>query len=118
MYNRKKSEDMLIAEYGYKTTGEKHCENIWTWWYQNFWLFERYGIDKRKAHLSSLIVSGQMTRQEALDELGKNPVYPELGLEKRALKYPKKSYNDYPNSGWTRKLVVKLYKFIPTQWKS
>lgn len=118
MYNRRESIELLTRLYGYKHPGGKHEESVLTHWFQSFWLFEKWGIDKRKAHLSSLINSGQITRQEALEELNKNPVYPELGVEKRAMKYPKRNYYDYPNSEWIRKLVVKLYKFIPIQWKS
>jgi hypothetical protein len=94
-YNREKAIRLLEREYGYKETGEKHCENYYTWWFQNYYLFEKYGIDKRKAHLSSLILSGQITREEAMRELEKNPVYPELGIEKRIMKYPKRSYQVY-----------------------
>lgn len=94
-YNREESIKVLEEKYGYQRTGEKHCENIWTWWFQNFYLFEKFNIDKRKAHLSSLILSGQITRDEALSELEKNPVYPELGFEKRVMKYKKRSYKEF-----------------------
>lgn len=95
MYNRKQSETLLTKEYGFKTTHEKHEENVFTRWYQSFYLFEKFAIDKRKAHLSSLINSGQMTRDEALAELAKSPVYPELGLEKKVMQYPKRPYTDF-----------------------
>jgi N-acetyl sugar amidotransferase len=117
-YNREKAIELLQKKYGWKPYGEKHCENIWTWWFQNFYLFEKWGIDKRKAHLSSLINSGQMTRQQALDELGRNPVFPELGLENKVMNYGRSSYNDYKNSSKIRQWVVKLYKYIPKKWKS
>jgi|SRR3989304_732482 len=118
MYNRNESIELLAKLYDYKYPGGKHEENIFTHWYQSFWLFERYGIDKRKAHFSSLINSGQMTRKEALDLLMESPVYPQLGIEAKVLKYPKKSYHDYPNSEAVRKIIIKLYKFIPKKWKS
>ena len=104
-YHRGKSIEFLTEEYGFKDTGEKHCENYFTWWFQNYYLFEKFGIDKRKAHLSSLILSHQMTRQEAMDELEKNPVYPTLGMESRVLRYPKRSHKDY-------KTDEKLFNFI------
>ncbi len=94
-YHREDSIKLLEKEYDYEPYGEKHCESTWTWWFQNYYLYEKFGIDKRKAHLSSLIVSGQMTRSEAMTELEKNPVYPELGIEQKVLKYPKKPYTDF-----------------------
>jgi N-acetyl sugar amidotransferase len=94
-YNRKSSERMLIEKYGFQSTGEKHEENIFTRWFQNWYLFEKYGIDKRKAHLSSLINSGQITKKEANLLLIANPIYPELGIEKQVMKYPKHSHYDY-----------------------
>lgn len=95
-YNREKAEKLLIEKYGFTSTGEKHEENYFTWWFQSFYLFERWGIDKRKAHFSSLINSGQMTREEALKKLKKDPIYPELGLESKVLRYPKKEHEAYP----------------------
>lgn len=117
-YNRDEAIELLKKEYGYVSYGEKHCENVWTAWFQNFYLFTKYSIDKRKAHYSSLINSGQMTREHARELLAERPVYPELGIEKRVMQYPKRSYQDYPNSEWIRKQVIKIYRFIPKKWKS
>lgn len=110
-YNREKVEKELEEKFGFKSTGEKHEENYFTWWFQNFYLFEKFGIDKRKAHYSSLIMSGQMTRADALEKLKKDPVYPELGLEKKALSYPKHQHEDYPiGKGYERiAKIVKLF---------
>ena len=111
-YNRDTAIKFLADEYRYQPYGEKHCESTFTWWFQNYYLFEKFGIDKRKAHLSSLINSGQMTRQEALNVLTQNPVYPEIGLEKRVLQYKKGKHEDYKKDRYD--LVakfVKLWKF-------
>ena len=94
-YNREDSIKTLTSLYGYKPYGEKHCESAFTWWFQNFYLFEKFGIDKRKAHLSSLINSGQMSRDAALAELAKEPVYPVLGLEAKVMQYPKHRHDDF-----------------------
>ena len=110
-YNREQSIKLLQEKYDYKLYGEKHCENYFTWWYQSFWLFNRWGIDKRKAHYASLINSGQMTRKEAMDKLQSCPEYPDLSIEEKVMKYPLKSYYDYPNSEWIRKVIIKLYKY-------
>jgi N-acetyl sugar amidotransferase len=64
----------LEENYGWRYYGGKHYESLWTRWYQAHYLPAKFGYDKRKAHLSSLIVAGTMTRAEALRELEK-PLY-------------------------------------------
>lgn len=100
VYNRAKAEQELIEKYGFKSTGGKHEENFFTWWFQNWYLYEKWGIDKRKAHYSSLIMSGQMTRQEALEKLWANPVYPQLGIEAKVMKYPKHEHEEFAMDKW------------------
>jgi len=104
-YNREEAIKTLENNFGYKNYGEKHCESVFTHWFQNFYLFEKFGIDKRKAHLSSMIVSGQITRDDAMKIIEQNPVYPELGIEKRVMRYPKRPYTDF-------KTDEKLFNFI------
>lgn len=99
-YDREEAINILVEKYGYKPYGEKHCESVFTWWFQNYYLFEKFGFDKRKAHLSSLINSGQMTREDALRELQKNPEYPRLGIEDKVFTYPKKAHKDYAIDKW------------------
>ena len=100
MYNRTESIKLLEEKYGWKDYGEKHCENTFTWWFQNFYLFEKFGIDKRKAHYSSLINSGQLDRKTAMQLLTKNSEYPLLGIEQKVLSYPKHSHYDYATDEW------------------
>lgn len=111
-YNRAEAEKFLCETYDYVSTGEKHEENYFTWWFQNFYLFEKWGIDKRKAHYSSMINSGQMTREEAMFKLTANPVYPELGFEKKVLFYPKHEHSDFPQDKWYGRIshLVKYYE--------
>jgi N-acetyl sugar amidotransferase len=104
-YNRIEAEKFLCERFGFKSTGEKHEENYFTWWFQNYYLFTKFGIDKRKAHYSSLINSGQMTRDEALEKLASDPIYPELGIEKRVLNYAKREHESFPTD-------KRLYDFI------
>lgn len=94
-YDRNASIKILEDEYGYKPYGEKHEESVFTHWYQSYYLFEKFGIDKRKPHLSSLIMSNQITRKEAIVKLQENPVYPEIGLERKVMRYPKGRHRDY-----------------------
>lgn len=111
-YNRAEAERLLIQKYAYVSTGEKHEENYFTWWFQNFYLFEKFGIDKRKAHYASMINSGQMTRTEAMFKLTANPIYPELGFEKRVLQYKKHEHLDYPiGQGYERIAKILTWSF-------
>ena len=64
-YDKEKAKIEVIERTGWKDYGGKHGESFFTRFYQNYILPEKFGIDKRKAHLSTLINSGQMTREEA-----------------------------------------------------
>jgi N-acetyl sugar amidotransferase len=103
---------------GWRNYGRKHGESFFTKFFQNYFLPVRFGYDKRKAHYSSMIVSKQMTRAEAIDKLNE-PLYDPMELENdivyfckkldisRAdldtyLKMPLKKYIDYDN--WDSKL--------------
>jgi len=111
-YNRAKAIKTLEKKYGYQDYGAKHEENVFTSWFQNFYLFEKFGIDKRKAHLSSLINSGQMTRKEALFQLTASPVYPNLGIESRVLKYPKRDYTEFKTDERLFNFISSVVKFF------
>lgn len=78
-YNREDAKKLLTEKYGWKDYGLKHYESVLTRFYQGYYLPTKFGIDKRKAHLSSLILSGQITREQALEEL-KKPPYPSKDL--------------------------------------
>lgn len=71
---------VLQKELNWKDYGGKHYESIWTRFYQGYILPVKFKIDKRKAHLSTLICSGQITREEALEEM-KNAPYDPILLE-------------------------------------
>ena len=73
-YNKAEIKRIISEELGWKDYGGKHYESIITRFYQGYILPEKFGIDKRRAHLSTLICSGQITREEALAELEK-PIY-------------------------------------------
>jgi len=114
-YNKLKAKNILINELGWKDYGAKHYESVLTRFFQGYYLPTKFGIDKRKAHFSSLILSGQMTRDEALEEL-KKPPYPDkvqlqqdkeyiaqkLGLSlaewERILALPPRSHSEFPSS--------------------
>ena len=61
----------LSEEYGYVPYGQKHFEDLLTKFLEGWWTPTRFGHDIRRAQLSSLVVTGQMTREEALEILSK-----------------------------------------------
>ena len=64
----------LVEEYGYEPYGQKHFEDLLTKFLEGWWVPTRFGHDIRRAQLSSLVVTGQMTREEALNILDKSPL--------------------------------------------
>lgn len=70
----------LESRYGYVRYAYKHYESVFTRFYQGYILPRKFGIDKRRIHLSTLVVSGQMTRAEALEDLKKSPLVSERDL--------------------------------------
>jgi N-acetyl sugar amidotransferase len=112
-YVKKNAIVVLQKELDWKYYGGKHYESIYTRFYQGYILPKKFGFDKRKSHLSSLICSGEITRDEALHEL-ENETYPidlqeqdreyvikKLGLTEdefeAIMNLPKKTFLDYPS---------------------
>ncbi len=79
-YVKKEVKELITRELGWQDYGNKHGESIFTRFYQQYILPEKFHIDKRKCHLSDLIFSGQMTKEEALKELAR-PVYDPVQFE-------------------------------------
>jgi len=120
-YNRAKAKQILEEKFGWQDYGAKHYESVLTRFFQGYYLPTKFGIDKRKAHFSSLILSGQMTREEALEEL-KKPPYPSeellqadmayiaerLGLSlsewKDILALPPRRHEDFPSNRFLFKI--------------
>ncbi|MHA3904160.1 N-acetyl sugar amidotransferase [Castellaniella sp. WN] len=73
-YNKFDAKKTIIKELGWRDYGGKHYESIFTRFFQGYYLPRKFGYDKRLAHLSSLIKSGQMSREAALEEL-QRPTY-------------------------------------------
>ena len=63
----------VLREVGYRAYEKKHYESVFTRFYQGYILPVKFKYDKRIAHYSNLICSGQMTRKEALDMMKKDP---------------------------------------------
>jgi N-acetyl sugar amidotransferase len=132
-YVKKDAMKVLERELGWRYYGGKHYESLYTRFYQGYFLPRRFGFDKRKAHLSSLICSGEITRDEALEEL-KRETYP-LDLQEQDKRYvikkfglteqefetlmtlPKKRFTDYPSfsrfiKDWQYSLPHNIYRFF------
>lgn len=71
-YDRTNATNIIKNKLGWKKYGWKHHESIYTRFWQAYVLPEKFGIDKRRAHLSNLICSGRISREEAINELTKN----------------------------------------------
>jgi hypothetical protein len=74
-YNKEMVKKLISLELGWRDYGGKHYESVFTRFYQGYILPNKFKVDKRKAHLSNLIFSHQLTKEEALIELEK-PIYP------------------------------------------
>jgi N-acetyl sugar amidotransferase len=118
----------LETKLGWVNYGGKHYESIYTRFYQAFVLPRKFNIDKRKAHYSNLICSGQLTRDEAIDQLAQ-PIYPadkleedreyavkKLGLSavafKEIMESPPKTFLDYPNLYSTLEMAKRVKSFF------
>ncbi|MBD3814018.1 MAG: N-acetyl sugar amidotransferase [Betaproteobacteria bacterium] len=73
-YVQKEARAFLMERFGWQPYPQKHFESRFTRFYESYWLPERFGYDVRKVQYSSLILTGQMTREEALERL-KAPSY-------------------------------------------
>lgn len=76
-YIKLDAEKLLMDKFGWEPFQHKHHESRFTRFYEDFWLPRKFGFEKRRAHFSSLILTGQMTRAEALKRISK----PELSEE-------------------------------------
>lgn len=120
-YDKATAKKIIETELGWRDYGGKHYESIITRFYQGYILPRKFGIDKRRAHLSTLIVSGQLTREQALEELAK-PIMEEAVLKQDLEFVPKKlgiSKDDFetimqlpPKGHYDYKTDIKLRNFI------
>jgi N-acetyl sugar amidotransferase len=93
-YDKMAAKKLLAEKYGWRDYGGKHYESIFTRFYQGYILPRKFNIDKRKAHLSNLICSRQITRQEALDELAQPTYDPQLQEEDKIYVAKKLGFSD------------------------
>jgi N-acetyl sugar amidotransferase len=72
-YNKETAITVLENELGWTRYSGKHFESIFTRWFQGHYLVQKYNIDKRLAHYSSLIISKQLSREDALEKMKELP---------------------------------------------
>ncbi len=65
------AEKFLFEKFGWEKFQHKHHESRFTRFYEDYWMPKKFGYEKRRAHFSSLILTGQMTRDEALERISK-----------------------------------------------
>ncbi|QKF91993.1 N-acetyl sugar amidotransferase [Campylobacter sp. CCUG 57310] len=78
---KKDAEEKLYSLYGFEKFQHKHHDSRFTRFYEDFWLPKKHGLEKRRAHFSSLIMTGQMTREEALERISKSELSEEILLK-------------------------------------
>ena len=114
------------------TISSKHFESIFTKFYEGYWLPTRFGYDTRKVQLSSLIVTGQITREDALKELNKKPYNSnKISLEKEYIanklditveelnhyhSLPLKNFRDYNNESFIFDTGAKFLKIFGSEF--
>lgn len=124
-YNKDEAIEIMSKELGWRYYGGKHHESRFTKFFQAHFLPTKFGYDKRRSHLSSLIVSGFMTREQAMEEMKKD-IYNDIELQgdteyiakKLDITYEElnriiyneknKTYKDYPNNEWLFKFGIKF----------
>lgn len=80
-YNKEDAISLLEKKFGWQRYANKHFESIFTRFYEGYWLVKKFGYDKRRVHFSSLILTGQMTREEALRKLAEPPYDEKLAMQ-------------------------------------
>lgn len=134
-YDKEKVKKFLQDKFGWKPYENKHYENVFTRWYEGYYLPYKFGYDKRRVYFSNEILAGTMTRDDALKELERVPysletqqedkeyIAKKLGINvaefNRIIDGPNKTFEDYKNS-WgmiqlgtlvLRKLGIEKKKF-------
>ena len=93
-YDKDTAIEVLENKVGWKYYGGKHFESIFTRFYQGYILPNKFSVDKRRAHLSTLINSGRISREDALRELSEPPYPLHLQEQDRALVCKKLNFSD------------------------
>jgi hypothetical protein len=109
-YDKEKASEEMKSIYGWERVRVKHGESIWTRFYQCHILPTRFGVDKRRAHFSNLILSGVMTRDEVLLEL-ERPIYKDKLEEHKKIIFDKYRFNKADFDEWMNQPIRKHSDF-------
>ena len=127
-YNKDEAMKTLVDEFGYQEYPQKHFESRFTRFYESYWLPKKFGFDTRKVQYSSLILTNQMTREDALEKL-KHPAYDpktikqdfeyiatKLAISVEELQSymdaPNKTYKDYKSQENIYNIGAKVMRFL------
>lgn len=127
-YIKNEAMQLLQDKFGWQPYPQKHFESRFTKFYESYWLPKKFGYDVRKVQYSSLILTNQMTREQALEKL-KQPPYDEstihqdfefiankLGITEQELQgyfdAPNKTYKDYASQENIYKIGASVFKFF------
>lgn len=127
-YFKKDAEQLLFDKFGWEKFQHKHHESRFTRFYEDYWMPKKFGYEKRRAHFSSLILTGQMTRDEAIDRISRPEmddhflqqefeyVANKLDLSVKELQEifegENKTFNDYKNKKWLIDLGARAQRFL------
>lgn len=127
-YIKSEASEILRREYGWRSYPQKHFESRFTKFFEGYWLPERFGFDTRRVQFSSLILTGQMTRDEALQKIAVPAFDPKtineefeyiaskIGISADDLRFffemPKKFYWDYKNQVTLFQIGAKILKAL------
>ena len=127
-YDKEAAEKELKEKYGWEKYENKHYENIFTRFYEGYYLPTKFGFDKRKSYFSNLVLTGGMTRDEALAKLNESPYSESMMMEDKEYIAKKlgisteefneiinganKTYKDYKNSLGTIEFAIKTAKIL------
>lgn len=130
-YFKEQAMQELVDRFGWQRYPHKHYESRFTRFYEGYWLREKFGFDKRRAHFSSLILTEQLSREDALERISKSPYSDEqvrqdfeyiatkLGIETAALetmfKASNKTYRDYKNIMPVMEIGARVLRFLGLQ---
>ena len=126
--NKSDAMNFLEKEYNWKPYPQKHFESRFTKFYEGYWLPKKFGYDTRRVQYSSLILTNQMTREDALEKL-KSPAIPEEDAKKDFeyiatklnistddltdyLNAPNKTFKDYKNEYKFFNIGAKIFKAL------
>lgn len=128
IYDKEEAQEFLHKKYGWTKYENKHYENVFTRFFEGYYMPHKFGFDTRKNVLSNQILAGTMTREEALKILEKPPydieqmeqdkeyVAKKLGITVKEfddiIAYPNKTPADYKNQMWLIKMGVTICKIL------